>query len=163
MGIGQQPPCFGLGHPTPNKPRSGVCHSADSPIPGPGGPGLWSRFCGARARAETLSTLGGPPGGGPGSHIPGAPHPVLLSEMSELDEAADFEVSDDDSKEGSDISESVSTRTARGARGSHFKNRGSARAGTSAQETSNKTPSDREAGLRQLLLKFQRRRGQKGQ
>ncbi len=43
--------------------------------------------------------------------------------MSELDEAADFEVSDDDSKEGSDISESVSTRTARGARGSHFKNR----------------------------------------
>ena len=28
------------------------------------------------------------------------------------------------------------------------------RAGTSAQETSNKTPSDREAGLRQLLLKF---------
>ena len=62
--------------------------------------------------------------------MPGSPPhirlPVLLCEMSELDEAADFEVSDDDSKEGSDISESVSTRTARGARGSHFKNRGSA-------------------------------------
>jgi hypothetical protein len=30
--------------------------------------------------------------------------------MSELDEDADFEVSDGDSKEGSDISESVSNR-----------------------------------------------------
>jgi hypothetical protein len=113
-------------------------------LPGPGtgarfgpGPGLWSRFCGARARAAGyLSTLGGALRLG----VVLAPHNPLhvpAEQMSEPDEAAadwrvmvlsdpgpwkenystpepvspaDFEISDDDSKEGSDISELVSTR-----------------------------------------------------
>jgi hypothetical protein len=146
-------------------PRFPVCRGRE-PGPRPGsrfrpGPGFCSRFCGARARAVEYPQY--PWGGRLGVVLaPTSPTPASLLEMSELD-AADFEVSDDDSKEGSDISESVSTRSARGARGSNFKNRGR-RAGTSAKETcSNKTPSDRGAGLRQLLLKFQRRRGQQGQ
>jgi hypothetical protein len=103
---------------------------ADSPIPGPdlgpdlaenrgpapipGLPGIWAwsgRDSGPDSAGpgpgprSTLSTLGGALGVVLAPHIP-------FTQMSELDEAAVFEISDDNSKEleDSDISESVSTR-----------------------------------------------------
>jgi hypothetical protein len=162
--LGQNGGFYALCRPPDSRPRFGPRFGRES------GPGPDSRFAGAGNRGPApVPDLGLVRDSGPDSPGPGRwstlskpwwcrrgwswlPHPTPPSGCSpKLDDAADFEVSDDDSKEGSDISESVSTRSARGARGSHFKNRG-----TSAQETSNKTPSDREAGLRQLLLKFQR-------